>query len=84
MYNCNSLFLVKMILQLNPPIPMSTSKGDGWAFFMIERSQEHHIEWVVFLDNSGQCWTFQNPEVRMQNNYTMNRKKDLSFNNDMR
>jgi hypothetical protein len=63
---------------------MSTPKGDGWAFFMIERSQEHHIEWVVFLDNSGQCWTFQNPEVRMQNNYTMNRKKDLSFNNDMR
>ncbi len=63
---------------------MSTPKGDGWAFFMIERSQEHHIEWVIFLDNSGQCWTFQNPEVRMQNNYTMNRKKDLSFNNDMR
>jgi hypothetical protein len=84
MYNWNRLFLVKMILQLNPPIPMSTPKGDGWAFFMIERSQEHHIEWVVFLDNSGQCWTFQNPEVRMQNNYTMNRKKDLSFNNDMR
>lgn len=84
MYNWNCLFLVKMILQLNPPIPMSTPKGDGWAFFMIERSQEHHIEWVIFLDNSGQCWTFQNPEVRMQNNYTMNRKKDLSFNNDMR
>ena len=55
-----------MILQLDPPIPLVTPKGNGWAFFMIERSQEHHIEWVVFLDDNGQCWTFQNPEIRLQ------------------
>jgi hypothetical protein len=69
-----------MILQLNPPLPLTTPKGDGWAFFMIERSQEHHIEWVVFLNENGQCWTFQNPEIRIQTNYTMNRRtKDVSF-----
>lgn len=69
-----------MMLQLNPPIPMVTPKGNGWAFMMIERSQEHHIEWVVFLDDNGQCWTFQNPEIRLQTNYTMNRRnKDTTF-----
>jgi len=69
-----------MITQLNPPIPLVTPKGNGWAYFLIERSQEHHIEWVVFLDDGGECWAFQNPEVRIQTNYTMNRRnKDLKF-----
>lgn len=69
-----------MITQLDPPIPLATPKGNGWAFFLIERSQEHHIEWVVFLDSNGECWTFQNPEIRIQTNYTMNRRnKDISF-----
>jgi len=61
------------MIQLNPPIPLKTPKGDGWAHFLIERSQEHHLEWVVFLDDSGECWTFQNPEIRIQHNYTMGR-----------
>lgn len=61
------------MLQLNPPIPLKTPKGDGWAHFIIDRSQEHHLEWVVFLDDSGECWTFQNPEIRIQYNYTMGR-----------
>lgn len=61
------------ILQLNPPIPLITPKGKGWAYFIIDRSQEHHIEWVVFLDNNGECWTFENPQIKMQNNYTMGR-----------
>lgn len=61
------------MLQLNPPIPLKTPKGNGWAYFLIDRSQEHHLEWVVFLDDSGECWTFQNPEIRIQYNYTMGR-----------
>ena len=29
--------------------------------------------WVVFLDESGECWTFENPEVRLQKKPTMGR-----------
>ena len=35
-------------------------KGNGWDFFLIDRSQEHDLEWVVFLDDGGFCWTFNN------------------------
>ncbi len=63
-----------MILQLNPTIPMETPKGKGYALFLINPSDEHHLQWVVGLDN-GEIWTFQNPEVRMQNNVTMGRNK---------
>ena len=40
---------------------------------MIDRSQEHDLEWVVFLDNTGECWTFRNKDIRIQKNYTLSR-----------
>lgn len=64
-----------MILQLNPPLPLDTPKGPGIAHFVIDPGMEHHLQWVVFLDENGECWTFQNPEVRMQANPTMGRPK---------
>lgn len=61
------------MIQLNPPLPLITPKGKGWAYFLIDRSQEHNLEWVVFLDKTGECWTFQNTEIKIQPNYTMGR-----------
>jgi hypothetical protein len=61
------------MIQLNPPIPLITPKGKGWAHILIDLSQEHHLQWVVFLDETGECWTFQNPEIKIQSNYTMGR-----------
>lgn len=63
-----------MILQLNPPIPMTTPKGPGLAHFLIDYSAEHDLYWVIFLDNSGECWTFSNRHVRAQGNITLGRK----------
>ena len=62
-----------MILQLDPTIPLNTPKGKGFAHLLIDMGQEHHLLWVVFLDLSGECWTFPNPEVRLQPNVTMGR-----------
>lgn len=60
-----------MILQLDPTIPVITPEGKGFAHLVIDYGQEHHLLWVVFLDNTGECWTFSNPEVRAQPNPTM-------------
>jgi hypothetical protein len=62
-----------MILQLNPPLPMMCEKGDGLAHFIIDYGPESHLYWVIFLDNSGECWTLDNTKVRMQQNITMGR-----------
>jgi hypothetical protein len=63
-----------MIIQLDPPIPLITPKGEGWAHLVIDYSQEHDLLWVVFIDSDGTCWTFGNRVVSIQNNVTMNRK----------
>jgi hypothetical protein len=64
-----------MITQLNPPLPMDTSKGAGWAHFVIDYGPEAALLWVVFMDVDGACWTVPNPEVRMSFNWTMGRRK---------
>lgn len=61
------------MLQLNPPIPLQTPKGKGYAIIVIDYGQEHDLIWVVALDETGEIWAFKNPEVRMQSNYTLNR-----------
>jgi hypothetical protein len=67
------------MIQLNPQIPVLTPRGKGWAFFLIDRSQEHDLEWVVFLDEGGYCWTFRNSDIRIQKNLTLTRKNIVEF-----
>ena len=61
------------MIQLNPPIPLETPKGSGLAHLVIDYSIEHNLNWVVFLDKDGQCWTFSNSVVRAQKNITAER-----------
>jgi hypothetical protein len=62
-----------MILQLNPPIPLSTPKGNGLAWAVIDYGPEHHLMWTVAIDSTGEVWTFPNPQVRAQQNITLDR-----------
>jgi hypothetical protein len=63
-----------MLKQLDYPLPLETPKGKGWAFFVIDRSQEHDLEWVCFIDETRECWTFRNNDIKIQKNITMGRK----------
>ena len=62
-----------MFTRLEPPIPMNTVKGDGYAFAVIDYGFEADLLWVVALDAGGEIWTVPNPDVRMRQNWTMGR-----------
>jgi hypothetical protein len=64
-----------MISQLNPPLPVSTPKGSGLAHLVIDYGPEHNLFWVVFIDATGECWTYPNQEIRAQKNITLGRRK---------
>jgi hypothetical protein len=42
-----------VLTQLNPPLPLETSKGSGWAHFVIDYGPEYALLWVVFMDADG-------------------------------
>jgi hypothetical protein len=62
-----------MILQLNPSIPVETPRGKAQATALIDYSPEHDLYWVVFIDETGECWTYSNQEIRAQKNRTLGR-----------
>lgn len=62
-----------MITQLNPAIPMNTPKGLGICHFVIDYGPESDLYWVVFIDETGELWTFNNKEIRGQKNITLGR-----------
>lgn len=62
-----------MLLQLNPALPVMTPKGSGIAHFVHDWSVEHDLLWTVFIDSTGECWTYSNRDIRAQKNITMGR-----------
>jgi hypothetical protein len=63
------------ILQLNPPIPVNGPKGDGFALAWLDYGQEFHVLWAIAYDANGEIWWTPNPQVRMQSNWSMGRRK---------
>lgn len=61
-----------MITQLQPPIPLKTPKGKAWAVALIDYGPQWDLQWVTFIHNTGECWTFRNSEIRQESNYTFN------------
>ena len=64
-----------MILQLNPMIPILRVKDnmEGYAFLVIDYSQEHNLLFTCAMDN-GEIWTLSNLEIRMPKNISLDRK----------
>ena len=64
------------MLQLNPTIPITriTDGMKGFAFVLIDYSQEHDLLFVCAMDN-GEIWTLSNRDIRMQQNITLGRFK---------
>lgn len=63
-----------MMLQLNPTIPIIriSDQMKGYAFLVIDYSQEHDLLYVCAMDN-GEIWTLNNKMIRIQNNISLGR-----------
>ena len=67
------------VVRLDPPIWVNTPAGEGDAEFMIDRGPEQHLQWVVWIHATGECWSFMNPHVRRCTNLTMGRDHITDF-----
>lgn len=61
------------MLQLNPPLPLLTPKGEGYAHILIDYGPESDLYWTVFITATAEVWTFANREVRASKNITLGR-----------
>lgn len=63
-----------MFTQLNPSIPLETSKGRGSAIGVIDYGPEHNLLWVVAVDDTREVWCVPNAEIRVQANWSLGRR----------
>lgn len=65
-----------MMLQLTPMIPIMriSDEMEGYAFIVIDYSQEHDLLFTCGMDN-GEIWTLSNKEIRLCKNITLDRKE---------
>lgn len=72
-----------MFTQLNPPIPLHVlGKGAGQALAVIDYGPEHNLLWITAIDDTGEIWCAPNPQVRMQQNWSMWRSEPLAVKAD--
>lgn len=62
--------------QLNPMIPLDTPKGEGFAFWRTDYSQEHDTLYTVIITSTREIWEFPTPQVRGVKNFSMGRTKE--------
>lgn len=64
-----------MMLQLNPTLPIIRVSDNmkGYAFLVIDYSQEHDLMFTCAMNN-GEIWTLKNIEIRVEENITLGRK----------
>jgi hypothetical protein len=67
------------ILQLDPPLPLTTPKGKATAHMVIDYGVEFDLLWVCFQDDTGECWAWSNPDVRGPRNITLHRENISPF-----
>jgi len=60
--------------RIDPPLPLDTPKGKAMAHFLIDYGFEHHLMWVCFQDETGECWTWNNTQICLQTNISAGRK----------
>jgi hypothetical protein len=63
---------MKMIQQLNPPLPLITPRGRALAHVLIDYGAEFDLLWVCFQED-GECWTWRNQDIRADKNVTFGR-----------
>jgi hypothetical protein len=66
-----------MMLQLNPTLPIErrSDKMKGYAFAIIDYSQEHDLLFICAMEN-GDIWCLNNKDIKMQLNISLGRNQN--------
>ena len=63
-----------MMLRFDPPLPLDTPKGKALAHILIDYGVEYDLLWVCFQDETRECWTWSNKEIKIQSNISLGRQ----------
>lgn len=63
-------------IRVKPALWFHTPMGDARAHWMIVE-EEQDILWICFMQDSGECRTFSNQNIRLMSNDTIGRRSKV-------
>lgn len=68
-----------MIHEITQILWLQTPKGLALAKFMLDYGPESNIFWICAQQDTGECWTWSNQDVRIAKNITLGRESMSPF-----
>jgi hypothetical protein len=62
-----------MIFEPYNRITVSTPKGDGTVWYIIDYGHETDTVYTVIIDETGEIWQFTHKDIRVKKNITFGR-----------
>ena len=62
-----------MIHEFINRVEVSTPKGDGILFFVIDYGHETNTIYTIIIDSTGELWQFTHKDIIVKNNITFGR-----------
>jgi hypothetical protein len=63
-----------MIFEPHNRVEVSTPKGDGIIWMVIDYGHETDTIYTVIINDTGEFWQFTHKDIRAKKNITFNRK----------
>ncbi len=58
-------------LDFNEMVEVSTAKGDGYIWYMIDYGAHSDTLYTIIIKESGECWQMCHKDFRIKQNITM-------------
>jgi hypothetical protein len=62
-----------MIYEPTNRIEVTTPKGDGTVWYLIDYGYESDTVYTIIINATGELWQFTNRQIRVKSNITFNR-----------
>jgi hypothetical protein len=69
---------MQTMLQLDPPIPVRTVKGDGFALGWFDYGIDYDTLWLVCITATAEMWQLPQSQVRGVKNISMGRVGEMT------
>lgn len=60
-----------MVHEFRDPLEVSTTKGDGYIWYMMDYGPNSDTLYAIILKASGECWQMTHKDFRVKKNVTL-------------
>ncbi len=68
-------------LEFKDPIEVTTPKGDGYIWYMIDYGPHSDTLYTIIIKQNGECWQMSHKDFRVKTNASLGVKEDYQKDN---